>query len=202
LGFVDQVTPVRWQWNRRRSDRHWRQRRGSPRETSPAPIFRALDEIGAERVALDVAHDRQQVVVLLNQKRPVSTLPDVARRSVLGVIPANVGGEQPARPRTKVVVGSRSDHEMKMIGHQASRENRYLDALLRPMDGGEELRVVILVVKDPRFLIAAIDDVVAAARVDESPCPWHHRSMAHLPRPLPLLKAPDTRSFSVTVPFC
>ena len=43
-------------------------------QASPTPLFCSVDQIGFERVALDVPADGQKVLVVLNGKRFESTL--------------------------------------------------------------------------------------------------------------------------------
>ena len=60
-----------------------------------------------------------------------------------------------------------------MVGHEAGREDRYANPLLRHVDEREELLVVGSRVEDSRLLVAAIQNVIAVVGNDETSRPWH-----------------------------
>src|SRR4029079_7089812 len=112
-------------------------------------------------------------MVLLNQERFESPLPQSPGRLVFRVMPAHVRGESPLHPPAEIFGASWTHYEMKMIRHQACREDRHVDPLLRQMDEREELLIVRGSVEYPRLLVAPIQDVVAVIRDDEAIRPWH-----------------------------
>src|SRR6202011_970907 len=102
LRLVDVVEPAL-------GARHWAriEQRLAPTErrgTGPEPILGALHQAGADGIALDVAEDGQQVVVLLDRKATKSSLPDVAAGVIVLVVAADMGGEQPHHVVAQVAV--------------------------------------------------------------------------------------------------
>ena len=69
------------------------------------------------------------------------------------------------------------DDQMNVIRHQARSQDRQRQSFLRAANEREKLGVVSRIVKDLRFLISAIDDVVAVASHNRTRRPWHGQSL-------------------------
>jgi hypothetical protein len=177
LRLIDEMSPVRRERNGTFNEGNRRSPGGSPRQACPLPVLRAFDEFRAERISLDVSHDRQQMVVLLNQESLEPALPEPAIRRVLRVMPTNVCREQPLHPATHTFGTGRAHHEMYVIRHEASSKNGETQSLLRAMNQRLELLVISGLMEDAGFLVPAIDHVIAMIRDDEATRPWHGRSV-------------------------
>jgi hypothetical protein len=84
-------------------------------------------------------------------------------------------------PIREIACGNRAHHEVDMVWHQARREYRQSQAVLRARDKREELFVISAFVKNLRLLIGAVQDVITAIG---DYCPggaWHaaKRTGAH-----------------------
>jgi hypothetical protein len=136
----------------------------APRETRPAPIARRWDQPRTDRVAFDVTKDPEQVRVHLNGKRFVSALPDVPGRHVSAPVPLRVSGEKPVHPSGEIIIRSRAHHEMKVVRHQAPREQLDVNPCLRRLHQSHENGVVVIGVENGRPRVATCDDVRAEPR--------------------------------------
>lgn len=112
-------------------------------------------------------------MILLNEKCLEATLPDAAGRSVLGVLPSHVGGESPLHPTAKVFGLSWPHHQVKVIWHDAGRKDGDVNPFLRAMHQREELLVVRGFVKNTRFPVPTVKDVITVVRDDEAGGAWH-----------------------------
>jgi hypothetical protein len=97
-------------------------RPGSPlvrgqRRTGPRPVLGRRDQMGAERVALDVAQHREQVLVLLDGEGAEAALLDVAAGVVVLVVAACVCGEQPRHIVAQCAVAAGPEREVEVVGH-------------------------------------------------------------------------------------
>ena len=87
-------------------------------EAAPAVVACGFDHAGAEGVGLDVAEDRQEVVVVLDDGALESTLPDVAAAVVAAVVALGVGDEQALHdPADRRLQGP--DQQVDVVGHEA-----------------------------------------------------------------------------------
>jgi len=132
-------------------------------EARPRPVFGGADELGAERVALDVGQDAEQVRVLLNREGAEAALPDVAATAMAAVVAADVAGEQPLHESAEVAIAAGPEDEVEVIGHQAEGGHAHGQALAAGGEQVEKGAVVGLVVEDAGAAVAAIDDVIADA---------------------------------------
>ena len=131
LRFIDIGDPIFRQtyWGLREFDTP-RTLHHAPPKAAPMPMLRAPNEPSAERIALHITHDGNQVMVLLNRKRFEAPLPYATRTLVLPVMAPDVGREEPMRPSREILVSCRANHEMHVVRHQAGCEYWHLDKLL------------------------------------------------------------------------
>jgi hypothetical protein len=131
-----------------------------PGQARPLPIFGPRDKLGPQCVALDVAHDGPQMVVVLNGERLEPSLPDMATGSVLAVISPGVSHKQPLHPTAQVPVALRADNQVEVVGHQAVPEDIQREPGARIADGLDKGVIVSGLVKDRRSTITTVEDVV------------------------------------------
>jgi hypothetical protein len=81
------------------------------------------NEPGSHRIGFHISENHKQMLVLLNEKAPEAVLPDVAARSVLLVVAANVAGAKPVYSPAQVFPLWRRENQVKVVGHQAIRKN-------------------------------------------------------------------------------
>ena len=185
LWFVHQVSPIAWQRDWRLIDCDRRPAGRAPRQASETPVFCALHEIRTQCISLDVAHDGQQVVVLLlvllYQERLESSLPDSTCGAVLCVLPPDVARKRPLSPACKVAGLLGPHHQVEVIGHDAGRKEWDVNPILGAVNQGQELLVVGGLVKYAGLLVAAIENVVAVVCNDEAGGTWHPAKLRHAP---------------------
>jgi hypothetical protein len=63
------------------------------------------------------------MIVVLDDERLESPLPNVPAGTVMAVIASGVGHEQPLHPSAQVAVGLRTYHQVKMVRHQTVPEH-------------------------------------------------------------------------------
>jgi len=66
-----------------------------------------------------------------DRKRSKPSLPNVAGRMIMTMIPPHVRGHQPLHPDAQVAILARPKNEMKMIRHEAVRQQPHRQALGR-----------------------------------------------------------------------
>jgi hypothetical protein len=142
-------------------------------KAAPRPLFRACDEPRAQRVTLNVAHDCQQVPVLLDRKRLEAPLPDPARRSVLEMVAVDMCRQQPVHPSADVLCTVLGYHEVEVVRHDAERQHPQRDSLLSLLDQAQKRPVVRGREEYIRPIIATVDDVVVTGRNEGSKDAWH-----------------------------
>jgi hypothetical protein len=130
-------------------------------QARPGPMFRAHDEVRSQRVALDLAQDDQEVLILLDGEGFEAPLPDVTIRMVVRMIPPDVRRQEPLHPSAQIAVGARPKREVQMVRHQAESHHphRQSDASFR--DQRHEGGVVSLLVIDLSPAVSSIDGVIA-----------------------------------------
>lgn len=159
-GRVNQLFPVCRLLDRARAEEVWFDIRTY---AGPAPIGGSQDQIGSDRISLNVAHHGKQVSVLLNWKRFEPTLPDTSGCSPKLVIATHMRGEQPLHPAAEIAVLERPKYEVEVIRHQTEGENPERQALIGSFHQPNERPVVGSSVIDGRSSISSIDNVVADA---------------------------------------
>ena len=98
-----------------------------PPETGPAPLLGALYQVGAQRIAFDVAGYGVKVVVAFDGEGFEATLVDMtcAGGMVMCVLAHAVRVRQPPAEVTHVVIPLRPKQEMPVIGHQHEGQDPY-----------------------------------------------------------------------------
>jgi hypothetical protein len=129
-------------------------------------MLSAYDQPGSQGIALHIAHDRYQVMVLLDQKCFEAALPYAAARLVLPMMATHMCCKQPMRPSGEVVSPHRTHDEVHMVWHEAGCEDRQFEMVLGLPDQREKCGVVGGFVKDGRLVVASVDEVVTAATDD------------------------------------
>jgi hypothetical protein len=84
-----------------------------------------------------------------------------------------VSGEHPVHPFRQIGRYTRLYNQVNVVGHQACRENRQLEPILRTCDERLKLCEIVLRMEDLRFLVATIYYVVAAVSDNCPSRPWH-----------------------------
>jgi hypothetical protein len=101
-----------------------------------------LDEASANRIALYIPQDGQQVPILLYRESLVRALPHSTARAVAKVVPVGMGGLQPMHPSADVDPVLGADDQMKMVWHHTCGEEIELDPLLCFANQGNERSVL------------------------------------------------------------
>jgi hypothetical protein len=130
----------------------------------PWPRHGVADEARPQGIALNVAHDSQQMLVVLDRKCLESPLPDSPTGPFAPVKATHVRRQQPLHPTGKRTRLSRNHHEVKVVRHEARRQELDGRSSLRGGDQFEERAVVGGATKHLRAIVAAVDDVVADPR--------------------------------------
>lgn len=122
LRLVDELGPIFRSRDWRRSDHGLLPFRGRSGQAGPFPVFRTPNQIGSDRVSLDIPHDGQKMRILLNWKCFETTLPDTTGCITKPVMPADMACEQPVHPVTEITVAVWPQNQMKMVRHQTVRQ--------------------------------------------------------------------------------
>jgi hypothetical protein len=93
LRRVHPCQPIRRQFERRCRQQILPIAVVTPCEASPSPVLGPSDEPRAQGITLYVAHDREQVSILLDRKSLEAALPDTSRRLSSKMVAMTVGGE-------------------------------------------------------------------------------------------------------------
>src|SRR4051812_4638264 len=90
-------------------------------EGAPAPALGLFDEVGAERVAFDVAADLEKVAVGLDREALEAALVEVTASAGLAVsVPSLRKGHcEPLHETRELAVVGRPEHEVEVVRHQA-----------------------------------------------------------------------------------
>jgi hypothetical protein len=135
------------------------------------------NEFGSQAVSLDITKHGQKVFILLDRKCLEPPLPDMAAASVVAMVAADVGSHQPLHPPAQVAVRSGSQHQMKVIGHQAIAQDVHGQALARGFQG-DEGSVVLVLMEDLVPAVAAIEDVIDPVSQGSASGAWHAATLA------------------------
>lgn len=129
-------------------------------------MFCARNQSGAQCITLDIAHDSDQVTILLNQERFEATLPQAPTSLIFPMMTTHMGGEEPMRPARQISLTDRPHDYVQMVWHQTGRQNRNIEGLLRLNDERQKCSVVGVIAKDVRLIVTPVDEVVAIAADD------------------------------------
>ena len=86
---------------------------------------------------------------------------DVPAAAVVAMVAADVRREQPLHPMAEIAVAVRPQHQVKVIGHQAPRQNPHRQTLASGLEEPDEGRVIVLPVKHLAPAVPPIENVVA-----------------------------------------
>jgi len=134
---------------------------GAPQATPP-PLLGALNQVGAQRVALNVTANGEEMGVLLHDeglKAPLIQMTGTCSRAmrvpalrVREGYQAHVVGEVPIVPRPQ--------HEMPVVRHQTPRENTHGNTILNFSERAFEIQVIRILLEYLQTCIRAIENVV------------------------------------------
>jgi len=130
-------------------------------EAGPAPILGALDEVGAQGVAFDIAGHHQKMPVILHGKALVGSLVEVAAafRVAMGVPAAHMSDREPVHEGRKLAIGAGPEEQMPMVGHKAPGQQAQWNAHQRLGEDLLEGGVVALILEDAAAGVAAVEAV-------------------------------------------
>jgi hypothetical protein len=136
---------------------------GKP-QTGPGPLPRMLNQLGPDRIAQQIAEDREEMAVLLNRKTFEPSLPHMPMTVVMAMIATHMTGHPPLHEGAERGVAGQLEHEMEMIGHQTDREQ--CDRMFGFGCGEqvEEGRVVAGLVENRRTPVPPIQHMVDMTR--------------------------------------
>ena len=95
-------------------------------EAAVLPVFRVLDEIGPQRVSLNVAHDGQQMPIIFDRERLKSPLIKMPRSfGVVMSVPTHcMSVRQPPKELRQFGVARGANNEMPVVRHNQIGKNR------------------------------------------------------------------------------
>jgi hypothetical protein len=142
------------------------------------------------------------MVVFLNRKGPVPSLPDVAAGVIMLMITADVRGHQPHHVGAQVAIAPRPERQVEMGGHQTISEEADIDAFARLAGQLTKGREVAILAKDGATTIAAIEDMVTVAAQSVACTAWHGGIMAVAGVSVKIkVPCPLVCSFPVVLPY-
>lgn len=125
LRLVNQLQPTIRLCDGTLGNRNKRSCTFEPTQARPLPVSRACDEVGTNRVSLDVSNDLQQVTILLYWKRLESSLPDSPGNSSNFVVTHDMTGKKPMHPPAHVTVCVWPKHKVYVVWHQTICEHSH-----------------------------------------------------------------------------
>src|SRR5271165_4101168 len=126
----------------------------------PSILARIGHHHGPHRVGLDVPHNDEQVVAVLDDRRSEATLPDVAAGSLSPVVPPGVSDGQGLEDAADRLPGGQLEKQMKMVGHQAVAEERERVPCLGAGEIAKEHIPFAVGAEDIGSVVPAVDRVV------------------------------------------
>lgn len=153
-------------------------------EPGPAPVLGSFNQVGPQRVSLDVAADRQEVLVGIDRKRLESSLVERPRAErPMDMVPAHrVRHGQPMHEPRKVAIGLWPEHEMPVVWHQAECQQPHRGQRAGTQQEVLEGRIVGGVMKDRRSTDGAVEHVADQAKYVHAVTSWHAPSAMQLRR--------------------
>ncbi len=127
------------------------------------------------RVPLNIAYHRHQMPILPDRERLEPALPDMPGVSVILEVTTHVCGQQPVHPSRKITVTIRSNHQVKVIGHQAVSQQPHGKSQRRFTDDFKKCAVVLLLIKDPISSMTTVRHMIAITtkrRTSGTRNPW------------------------------
>ena len=109
---------------------------------------------------------------------PETPLPNMTTRVVVLMIPPHVRGEQPHHVIAQIAILGCPDGQVKMVAHQAKRQQPHVAALTRLLKKPKEGKVILILVKDGTLAVASIEDVIAVTSLGCACGAWHETIVA------------------------
>jgi hypothetical protein len=103
------------------------------------------------------------MIVVLDDERLESPLPNVPAGTIVAVLASGVGHEQPLRPSAQVAVGLSTHQYVKMILYQTVPEHIHGEPSAGVDDGLDEGFVVAGLAEDGLAAVAAVEHVIPHA---------------------------------------
>jgi len=144
-------------------------------EAAPGPLLGGLYEIGAQRVAFDVAADGQKVIMLLDGKAFEAALIERAGAggAVVGVVALGVGGGEQAHKVTELSIVIGIEDKVPVVGHEAIGNDADGDELVCALDDALHGEVVGVFAEDAGAANGAVEDVIDEAGGGKSQAAGH-----------------------------
>jgi len=141
--------------------------------TRPGIGSQVIDQMGSKRIAFDIAEDRQQVIVVLNDGALEPALPDMTGAKVAAMIVPGVGHGQGLQNATDALSLTRLQEQMKVIVQEAITKEAEGIALFGLPQGIKKGKEIAGVEKHGRAIVAAIDGMVDQTITNEPRQPSH-----------------------------
>jgi hypothetical protein len=113
------------------------------------------------------------MVILLNGEVAKASLPDVSAGVVVLMVAADMGGQQPRHVMAQLAVVERPKNEVKMVGHQAIRQQPHVGVFTGLAQQLDEGGVIAILAKDRLAAVAPVEYMVAVAALG-SACMSRH----------------------------
>jgi len=156
-----------------------------PCQTRPRPLFRPRHQLGAQRVAFDVATDGDQMIVLLNRESFEATLVQRsgAAAVVVGVPTHGMCQGQPMQEVRQVTVLVGPEDQMEMVGHEAEGQQTHGQLVLGLAQHAFKGGIVAIFMKNRGASHGAVEDVVDVAASGSTWSSWHGPTLRQTPTP-------------------
>ena len=175
LRLVDMIDPVGRRRNGPGGEPAAMARMPAMPEPGPSPVFGSFNQVCPQRVSLDVAADRQKMLVGLDRKRLESSLVERPRAErAMRMVPAHrVRHGQPMHEPRKVAIGLRPEDKMPVVWHQAKCQQPHRRQHAGTQQEVLEGRIVGGVMKDRRSTDGAVEHVADRAERVHAFMSWH-----------------------------
>jgi len=116
---------------------------------APAPVLGPLDQSGAKSVALDIAANRPQMLIALNNKALETALIQMPRANgaARGLSAVGVSHTEPAQAGRELAILLRPQHQMAVVGHEAPRQQACARARYRLEEQDLKVGIVLIAVQ-------------------------------------------------------
>ena len=133
-----------------------------PRNARPLVMFGARAEAGSDRVCFYIAKQEQQMAIALHEAVRIPPLVKVATAHwrVMPQIALNMQVHQELHVRRKITALMRPHHEMKVVSHDAVRQNPHRNAKRSFRRKCKERAEISGFVKERLTMIAAVDHMM------------------------------------------
>ena len=80
-------------------------------------VLGSRHQLGPQRIALDIAEHRNEMVVILDGTGLEAPLPDVPCGAVMPMVALGVRREQPLHPTSQVAIMMGTQYQVEVVGH-------------------------------------------------------------------------------------